>query len=231
MNYIGDYSILEIQGADAINFLHNLTTNAFAEKENSVIYSCLLTPNGRFMYDFLLHQTNGKKYISIHKDAQNGFIAYISMFKMQNDVQFLETNLALLWNDKPFENSIEDPRKTQLGYYKISEKQGEDFSKEYHINRIKNLVPDGYLDMTQKSSIILEFGLDDLNAICYTKGCYLGQELISRTKHTGVIRRHVVYKFSEKPLQKGEEILENDDKIGEILGGVNEHYLCLVLKK
>jgi folate-binding protein YgfZ len=84
--------------------------------------------------------------------------------------------------------------------------------------------------MTQKESIILEFGLDDLNAISYTKGCYLGQELISRTKHTGVVRKKLAYKYSEITLKKNDAIIENSEKIGEILGGIDGHYLCLVLK-
>ena len=230
MNHLSDYSILEITGGDAIKFLHNLTTNTIEEKPNSIIYSCILTPNGRFMYDFLLHQVNNQKYISIHKNSSNGFVQYISMFKMNADISFKEANLALFWEKNEKNGFIADPRKKEIGHYQIAEKTGEDVSKIYHINRIQNLVPEGHLDMTQKSSIILEFGLDDLHAISYTKGCYLGQELISRTKHTGVIRRHLVYKYSNEPLQKGQEILENGKKIGEILGGVDGHYLCLVEK-
>lgn len=231
MSYIGDYVILEVTGKDALALLHNLTTNVIAVKPESIVYSCILTPNGRFMYDFLLFQVGNKMHMSIHKDAFTGFIEYISMYKMRMEAYFIPTELQIFWSFEPRQGFIVDPRKQELGYYKIDTKQGNDRSVEYHINRMQNLVPDGYCDMTQKESIILEFGLDNLNAVSFTKGCYLGQELISRTKHTGVIRKELKYFTSEKKLTKGDEILnDNQEKVGKVLGGFGVHYLGLVKK-
>lgn len=231
MNYLGDYTVLEVAGPGVLKLLHNLTTNVIAEKPESIIYSCILMPNGRFMYDFMLFQTQGKMYVSVHKNAADGLIAYISMYKMKMEVIFTKTEFKIFWNKNPHEGFIVDPRKQELGYYKIGVGQGNDCSPEYHINRMQNLVPDGFYDMTQKESIILEFGLDNLNAVSFTKGCYLGQELISRTKHTGTIRKSLSYFKSEEPLKKGDDIPnDNGEKIGKVLGGFNGHYLGLIRK-
>lgn len=228
MNYLDDYTVIEATGVDVLKLLHGLTTNTFTEKPESITYSCALTPNGRFMYDFLLFQTDGTVYIAIHKNAADGFITYISIYKMKMEVRFTKVELKLLWSTGPHDGFILDPRKQDLGYYRIGAEHGNDLSLQYHINRIKNLVPDGFYDMTQKESIILEFGLDNLNAISFTKGCYLGQELISRTKHTGIIRKGLRYFTSDKQMAKGEEIIENGERVCKVLGGFNGHYLGLI---
>ena len=89
-------------------------------------------------------------------------------------------------------------------------------------------IADGFHDLTQKESIILDYGFDTLNAISYTKGCYLGQELISRTKHTGVIRKKICGFKSEIFFEKGQDISQNEEKVGKVLGCCNGNYLALI---
>lgn len=38
----------------------------------------------------------------------------------------------------------------------------------------------------------LEYNLDGLNGVSYTKGCYVGQELIARTHNRGVVRKRLM---------------------------------------
>jgi hypothetical protein len=52
-------------------------------------------------------------------------------------------------------------------------------------------IPDGFVDLVLDRSIPVEFGAEELGAISYTKGCYLGQEIISRTKYQGVVRKKI----------------------------------------
>lgn len=227
MEYIEDFAIIKITGSDTIKILHNLSTNSIEERDSSIIYSCLLTPNGRFMFDFLFIQSN-QNYIVINKNFQNDFIKYISMYKMSADFSLENTSLKLLHSFVQKDDFLADPRNDKLGFYAIKEAGNVDTTTEYHENRIKLKIADGFYDLTQKESIILDYGFDTLNAISYTKGCYLGQELISRTKHTGVIRKKVCGFESEIFFEKGQDISQNEEKVGKVLGCCGGNYLALI---
>ncbi len=225
MQQLKDYSIIDLSGKDSIKLFNNLSTNLIEEKPQSIVHSCLLTPNGRFMYDFLFIQEE-KKYIAVNKKFVDGFISYINMYKMSLDCNLSKTEINITWNkDK---GKFQDPRHQKLGFYTLTEKCGNDCSIEYHINRIRNKITDGFYDLTQKESIILDYGFDDINAISYTKGCYLGQELIARTHHMGIVRKKVYYFECTQSLEKGAEILQNETKVGKVLGGCNGEYLALI---
>ena len=227
MEYLEDFAIIKTTGKDAIKILHNISTNSIKEKDFSIIYSCLLTPNGRFMFDFLFIQSH-QNYIVINKNVQNDFIKYISMYKMSADFSLENTSLKLLHSFVQKDGFLADPRNDKLGFYAIGEAGSVDKTKEYHDNRIKLKIADGFHDLTQKESIILDYGFDALNAISYTKGCYLGQELISRTKHTGVVRKKVCGFKSEICFEKGQDISQNEEKVGKVLGCCGGNYLALI---
>jgi len=62
----------------------------------------------------------------------------------------------------------------------------------YHRRRIALGVPDAARDLTPEKSILLENGFDELNAIDWQKGCYMGQELTARTRYRGLVRKRLL---------------------------------------
>eukprot|EP01133_Synstelium_polycarpum_P007505 gene7505-8782_t len=71
----------------------------------------------------------------------------------------------------------------------------------YHLYRAQWGIPEGEKDYGYNSVIPLEYNFDLLNGVDFHKGCYLGQELTSRTHYTGLIRKRVfpVAMSSDKP--------------------------------
>lgn len=225
---MSDYSIIELCGKDSVSIINGLSTNLIKQHfQKNISYSCILTHNGRFMYDyfFIEDAQNKKNFIAIHKHCVDSFIEYINKFKMDAEVIFIKTNSALVWNKN--NGDFQDPRNQNLGFWSIVE-DNQNNDNDYHIHRIKLNIADGYHDLTQRESIILDYGFDSLNAINYTKGCYLGQELIARTHHTGVIRKKIYNFYCENLIEKETDILQNDTKIGKVLGGCENHYLALI---
>ncbi len=220
-----NYSVIEISGKDALTFLNSLTTNHIQENSNSIMYSCLLTPNGRFMFDFFLIQES-KHYIITNEGFSDDLIAYLTMYKLSSNITFHKTDLNVHWNKNS--GKFQDPRHSGLGFYEIKVEEHPSNDKQYHINRISLQIADGFYDLVQKESVILDFGFDSLNAISYTKGCYLGQELIARSHHTGVIRKKIYRLECISTTEKGTVILQNEIKVGKVLGGVDGHYLAQI---
>jgi len=92
-----------------------------------------------------------------------------------------------------------DPRDQALGQIGVANKNSIDNYSiindifDYNQYRILHKVPEGGYDLVPEKSIILEFELENFNAISFTKGCYPGQELMARTKHRGQIRKKLLF--------------------------------------
>jgi folate-binding protein YgfZ len=53
-------------------------------------------------------------------------------------------------------------------------------------------VPDGSRDLETEKATLIESNYDELHAIDWQKGCYMGQELTARTKYRGLVKRRLV---------------------------------------
>ena len=133
---------------------------------------------------------------------------------------------------KDFLYYAQDPRFSGLGYRVVARKGYEfdngklELSKNLYLSdKYDYVIIDGVSDLRVEKSIPIEFAGEELNAISFTKGCYIGQEVISRAKHQGVVRKKI-YKVKGDILNflsysGGEQKLDllNQDgaKIGSLL--------------
>ncbi len=135
------------------------------------------------------------------------------------------------------DNFFPDPRSNSLGrrgfihqdeLAKIT-KDLVNNQQAYDLNRIEHFIPEGEKDLIAEKSFILEYGFDNLNAIDYKKGCYVGQELIARTHYSGEIRKEIVQITSDKDLPElGTIIYIDNKKLGIICSSVGNKGLALI---
>ena len=115
--------------------------------------------------------------------------------------------------------SFQDPRLRQLGYRSILphtsiEPHGADY---YETLRITNAIPVPGKELISEKSIILECGFDELHAMDWQKGCYIGQELMARTKHRGGIHKRLYsVKFTGKTPEFMTPVMAGDKEVGTI---------------
>jgi hypothetical protein len=87
----------------------------------------------------------------------------------------------------------------------------------YHRLRIELGVPDAARDLTPEKSILLENGFDELNAIDWDKGCYMGQELTARTRYRGLVRKRLLpVAIQGAPPAPGTALTVGDQELGEM---------------
>ncbi|MCE2687101.1 MAG: hypothetical protein LW595_00940 [Rickettsiales bacterium] len=219
-------SIIEISGTDRYDFLQGLLTNDIIKSRNSIIYSAMLNPKGRFLFDFFIFESNQILILDCPKSRNEEIVKKFNFYKLRKNVNIkISQNWLILQNTdetdykKLFSNhrhlSFKDPRSNKLGdrIYLINEEENkflnyEDNINYYHYLRIINKITEGEFDLTYDKSIIAEFNFDDLNAIDYKKGCYVGQELTARTHYLGKIRKKLFY----CQLKKAEEFYQNINK-------------------
>jgi folate-binding protein YgfZ len=87
------------------------------------------------------------------------------------------------------------------------------------------------VDLIYQKSIPIEYGAEELNAVSYNKGCYIGQEIVSRTKYLGQVRKKIFKLTAVSHLvgvENGDIIEINDIKIGTILSSYKNLAICLL---
>ena len=240
--------VLEIQGEDKTAFLQGLISNDIngVTPENA-IYATLMSPQGRFLYDFFIMERDGSYFLDVEAGRLADLVKKLSLYKLRSAVRLIprpDLKVFALWGDnvaKKFGLKEErgqampglymDPRLIELGVRGMGEIPPFETTslEEYEVHRLKLGVPEGGRDLIPEKSILLESGLDELNAISWTKGCYIGQELTTRTKFLGLVRKRLLPVRIEGPAPDfGTEILLGEVKVGTMCTHADGYGLALL---
>ena len=197
---------LNISGADRYTFLQGLITqDIFLIDEQPAIYTAMLTTQGRYLYDFFVIKKNDVLIIDIDSQRFDDFRKHLSLYKLRSQVTLTDVSMDFYGGAYIGETTqlnpellgfvYPDPRTPALGLRMIiPQSHAVTFThtpSDYNRHRLLLGIPDGVTDMVAGKSIPLEFCFEQLNAISWTKGCYLGQELTARSKHVGVVRKSI----------------------------------------
>lgn len=232
-------AVIEIAGDDRKKFLQGLITNDINKSsETNLLYSAMLSASGRFLYDFFIQEKNEKLLLECDSIRAEEIVKKLNFYKLRAQVKISKNED--LFVAQSFENvGLADSRCKNLGQRIYLENSAEknfqiEDSAKYHATRIANKIPEGELDLFYEKSIILEFGFDELNAIDYQKGCYVGQELTARTHYKGEIRKKLFHVeisqvSADEKISKGLEITCGTEIAGIILGSVFYERKCHAL--
>lgn len=188
--------LIHVEGADAETFLQNLITNNMETLEaGKILYACLLSPQGKFLFDFFVHRGDGFYLLDCEggERAQDLF-KRLSLYRLRADVQLsVEEDIPVYAVFGSAQYGIPDPRHTDLGYRSFEKPQGmeERPFAAWDARRIALSIPDGSRDLVVGTSTMDEAHMDQIGAISYTKGCYIGQELTARMHYRGLGKKHL----------------------------------------
>lgn len=219
-------SVIEVAGVDRIAFLQGLVTQDVSQvKEGRPLYGLMLTSKGRYGWDFFIIQHGDKIWLTPGAEKADLFLKKLSLYRLKSDVSLtlLQDHVvavhASIASALPGGYVFKDPRHDELGFVYVGPQQNieEDHdTSPYEARRLYLNVPEGPLDLEFEKSIPLEARMDALNAISWTKGCYLGQELTARTKHIGVVRKTFCAFMTAAPVQVGQAVTAQGQEVGTI---------------
>ena len=229
-----DRVLLGITGPDARNFLHNIVTADMLHlDEGSAAYSALLTPQGKILFDFfIVRQTDGY-LIDCARDQATALLQRLTMYKLRADVTLTpddETPVHALWSGGPPEvaAAVPDPRTPDMGWRLYGPAEPNASLADYHAHRIAHGIADTVQDIGSGEVFPHEANLDQLAGVSFTKGCYVGQEVVSRMQHRGTARNRFIIATAAEPLTPGTEITAGGRRIGEIKSVAGQQALALV---
>ena len=233
----------KISGEDSKAFIQNLITNDITKcKNNEFIYSCLLSPQGKFLADFFIFKINEYYYFETDKKFYLNLLNKFKMYKLRSNINIEEEKLFSysLFNeeyDVDFLIQNSDPRNKNLGSKIILQNQIELQNKdtiqineiEYHEILIKNYTPYSHLDLIENKSLLLENNFDNINAIDWEKGCYVGQEITARMKYRSLLKKKIYpLKISKGDTVIGSELTVGGKKIGHVVSRANSHIFAIL---
>lgn len=236
--HLSDRAIIRISGDDRISFLQSLITNDASKlTQGEAIYAALLSPQGKFLHDFILIPEAEHLLMDIHDSHADAIIARMSLYRLRAKVAFerIAMPVAACWEEGPLPadaggHYIPDPRMAALGWRLYGPQPPATASLEaYHEQRIRLGVPEGALDMHVNQSLLLEFGFEALHGVSFSKGCYIGQEVTARSKFRGQVRRQLCPVVAPHPLPAiGTPVMREGEVVGELRSISGSHGLALL---
>ncbi|MFO0389632.1 MAG: YgfZ/GcvT domain-containing protein [Alphaproteobacteria bacterium] len=241
--------LISLTGDDTIPFLQGLITNdARKLEQGQPLYAALLSPQGKYLHDFFLIPQDGRIILDGEKHRLADLKQRLSLYKLRSKVAIEilpEGNgVVVCWGGgAQAENNqiFVDPRIISLGFRMVGdiaenmawcEAQGFEraVGASYDKHRILHGIPDSSRDMTPDKSLMLEFNMDVLNAVDFSKGCYVGQEVTARTKYRAQIKKTLCVVEAQKGAlpDAGATLIAAEKDIGHMLSSVGDTGLALM---
>jgi folate-binding protein YgfZ len=240
MALLPDRGVVRVAGPDAEKFLNgSITADLSALAEQDAVHSALLTAQGKVLFEFFaLRAPGGGFLLETARDLADDLVKRLKIFMLRANVEAENVSrtydVAALWGGTPPAGPTRivyaDPRLPELGWRTLApvppgfhaepgDVQAEVewmTAESYHAHRIALGVPEGGKDYAFGETFPHEADLDLLHSVSFTKGCFIGQEVVSRMKHRGTARRRVVPVLGEAPLTSGAPVMVGEVEIGRI---------------
>ena len=257
-----DRGILFVDGEDAKDFLQNIITNDINKvSDANSCFASLLTPQGKFLFDFSVIKHKKGYFIDCEKIQIDDLFKQLSLYKLRSNVRILNlsnefTVVALSYEKfNSIENSKDelgftikyeedpillDPRSKRLGarlvinleklYLSLKKLDLKSVKPEEYYNLSFDLgIPQKNTNKLKDKIFGIECNFEELNAIDFKKGCYVGQENTSRIKlKNKLTKRLLPVKIVEGKISEGDSIFSEDSEIGKVL--ISENYPFAVIK-
>lgn len=227
--YIQDRSLIRLHGEDTTSFLQNLLTANIEDLDASAVSPCaLLTPQGKIAFDFLIGKTGENDYfIDINQDYVEAFKKRIQLYKLRADItlaDMTESKIFAIWsepNHKP--SALKDLRfpHTAKVYRHYNGPIATGQEGDFDDLRIQYGIAESDQDYALNDIFPHDIYFDLNGAIDFKKGCYVGQEVISRMQHRGSARKRVCMlradtEFAATATQGEQNITANGKTIGQL---------------
>jgi folate-binding protein YgfZ len=236
-----------VSGADSAGFLQGLLTNDVEGlAPGQARYAALLTPQGKILFDVIVVRApdaGGPVFLIDCGAAQAADLAKrLGFYKLRAKVAIADESaaraVAAFWGGEP--GAIEggllyaDPRDPRLGWRAIlprpiADGVGPEHAGEYEGLRIGVVAPKGGVDFAYGDAFPHDANLDLLHGLDLDKGCYVGQEVVSRMKHRGTARRRIArVKLAGPPPAPGAPVMDRELAVGMLGSSSGREALALL---
>lgn len=251
--HLKEMAVVEVSGADAMGFLHGQFTNHINEIGDAFRLAAYCQPQGRILSLMRVVKKDDLFYLIMPQDLIEGFIKRLSMFILRSKVfirladelavfgvisqnkQLPEIDHAVIDNDMVIGrvsnwNNLQRALLIANSEKVLNHMQVIEDSAMWFLSEIETSTP-WVFEKTKEAFIPQWINLDLIGGLVFDKGCYPGQEIISRMQHLGKTpRRLVLLKSDSKVLvEPKSDVFLNGEAVGQAVAGVQTQDKTLVL--
>ncbi|MFV0431052.1 MAG: YgfZ/GcvT domain-containing protein [Alphaproteobacteria bacterium] len=227
-------TFIKVSGTEAFDYLQNMVSNDIrpVHQEQRPVYSLLLDSKGKYKFNFFVWPYGENGYLLETSISQvDAMLKMLKFYKLRADIQLeILDNAYVLSSLSKDADFVEDSRLSGL-YRKLilDEKPNISNDFDYPLWRLQNGLPE-HEDMQAGEDTPIEFGFDELNAITYSKGCFLGQEGTNKAKHRLVIKKRLLPFSVDYSELSSKEIQTNQQKNAGEVRAFSKGYGLAVVK-
>ncbi|MDP5085761.1 MAG: folate-binding protein [Yoonia sp.] len=206
-------TVLSLGGADRVSFLQGLVTNDVTKAAEGIIYTALLTPQGKFIADFFVIGQKDRLLIDVATSHAQILGQRLMMYRLRAAVTIAQTDIVVSCGTGPApQDALADPRHAALGWRSYGETDVSD-GTDWDVIRVAHKIPKTGIELTE-DTYILEAGFEALNGVDFKKGCFVGQEIVARMKHKTVLKKGLAQVAISGTAAPGAEITANGKPVG-----------------
>jgi tRNA-modifying protein YgfZ len=233
-----DRGVVKVAGGEARGFLDGLLTADIAKVTPAgPKFAALLTPQGKIIVDGIVAQApdsdGGDFFIDCPREIAGALVEKLNFYKLRAKVicEDLSETLGVLaaWDGSgvtKYGLAFADPRLPALGQrillpHHLAKPAADDLGAElvdataYEAHRIALGVPRGGPDFTYGDAFPHETDMDQLAGVDFQKGCFIGQEVVSRMEHRGTARNRIVpVTTGGKTFDAGLPVMAGEKQVG-----------------
>lgn len=209
---LNDRALISVSGPDAEHFLQNiLTTDLDALKPGEAKPGALLAPQGKILFDFLISRAGGNGFrLDCRADIADDFVRRLMLYRLRAKAEIAKQDQVVViveWSDDSNASSSDSTVLADRRFQDITVR------RTYGGEARDGGDPNGWLNMRigygiAESGSDYQLGdafphdvlLDETGGVGFKKGCYIGQEVVSRMQHRGTARRRVLIASADGPL-------------------------------
>lgn len=206
-----DRALVSVSGPDAEHFLQNiLTTDLDALGRGEAKPGALLTPQGKILFDFLISRADENIFrLECRAETIDDFMRRLTLYKLRAKVEIAKADrsvVTVVWESHSTASQFEsapfaDARFVDAivtRFYGGAADSGD--LAAWQAFRIANGIAESGSDYQLGDAFPHDVLLDEVGGVGFKKGCYVGQEVVSRMQHRGTARRRVLIVSAERPL-------------------------------
>jgi folate-binding protein YgfZ len=244
--------VVKVAGDDARHFLNGLATNDIGKVTPSAPrFAALLTPQGKIIVDFIAAEAEpgdgGGFFLDCPRALAPALVEKLKFYKLRAKVTIEDLSEVLgvmaVWDGVGLSDyglSFVDPRLPALGARSLlpphlAPEAAEDLGatlvepEAYEAHRIALGVPRGGQDFAYGDTFPHEADMDQLAGVDFDKGCYVGQEVVSRVEHRATARSRVVpIAYDEFSPLPGVAVMAGEKQVGMLGSTAKGHGLALL---
>ena len=229
MKRLTDRAVIAVSGAGARDFLQGLVTQDMARLDTGAVFACLLTPQGKILFDFIaVPGPEDSILLDVWRAGRDALIKRLSLYRLRAKIDITARDDLAVGVTAPLGTGsgagISDPRHTRLPHRVIAPAEiftGNDDT--YHAVRIGLGIPEWGADFDGDTLFLLDVNYDALGGVSYKKGCFIGQEVTSRMKRKAEARRRTAiaaFDAGSASAAKGSPLTAGTTTIGELLSDI-----------